>query len=214
MSLRTFAAATIVVAATLVSAEPGLLSPPELQAPTTATLQLAPVALASDFVAPWQPTESGTVSWRDLKVGTGEAIEGDTLERLAAIVHLRILLPDGTVIDDTLKRRKVAYFLLGRGQMPVGFEQAIRGLREGGRRQVRFDWQGDFQTPAYSRFGWNTVPEDSPLIVEVTLVDVRTLTPPPTGPTRPGEAADSNAPQPANSSDAGHDQASAQAPLP
>lgn len=77
-------------------------------------------------------TPSG-LYWRDRKVGTGAAADSNKW----VLVDYTTWLTDGTVLDDTRKKggepRRV---LLGHREVVAAWDEALRGLREGGRRII------------------------------------------------------------------------------
>ncbi len=77
-------------------------------------------------------TPSG-LYWRDRKVGTGAAADSNKW----VLVDYTTWLTDGTVLDDTRKKgREPRRVLLGHREVVAAWDEALRGLREGGRRII------------------------------------------------------------------------------
>ncbi len=100
----------------------------------------------------------------DTQIGTGaEAMPGKDVK-----VHYTGKLENGQVFDSTVGKDPLS-FTLGTGQMLVGFEQGIVGMKVGGKRVITIP-------PAlgYGEQGAGAaVPPNSTLIYEIELVDVK-----------------------------------------
>jgi len=110
-------------------------------------------------------TASG-LYYRDLVVGTGaEATTGSQV----AIVYAGAL-PSGVQVDATKPGDAPLSFRIERGsQRPVaGFEQGVKGMRVGGRRQVIIPPE-----LGYGRNGYGPVPPNSVLVFTLELLSVR-----------------------------------------
>jgi peptidylprolyl isomerase len=88
---------------------------------------------------------------------------GDTV-----VVHYRGKLLDGTVFDASYDRGQPFTFIVGIGQVILGWDEGIRTLGEGGK--------GTLYIPAdmgYGKRNLGSIPADSPLIFEVEILEVR-----------------------------------------
>lgn len=105
-------------------------------------------------------TTSGAY-WRDIGVGTGElAAEGSAVQ-----VRHQLLLPDGTRIGAAADA--AIDFRVGDGSVMPGLDEAVRGMRVGGRRQLvlPFEAQGRRGTE-----GIPGVPPGTPIVLIVDLI--------------------------------------------
>jgi FKBP-type peptidyl-prolyl cis-trans isomerase len=101
----------------------------------------------------------------DLEVGSGPVATSGKL----AIVQLVGKLPDGRTFANTYETKRPLRFLIGKGQVIPGFEEAVLGMRVGGRRRAIVP-----PKLGYGERGFGTsVPPDSPLSFEIELVAVR-----------------------------------------
>jgi peptidylprolyl isomerase len=101
----------------------------------------------------------------DLEVGSGPVATSGKL----AIVQLVGKLPDGRAFSNTYETKRPLRFLLGKAQVVPGFEEAVLGMRVGGRRRAIVP-----PKLGYGEKGFGTiVPPDSPLSFEIELVAVR-----------------------------------------
>jgi FKBP-type peptidyl-prolyl cis-trans isomerase len=126
-----------------------------------ATATFAP-ALAVDLSA---MTRSGTGLYvRDLRVGTGAwATRGaEVLVRFAG------WLPDGTPIDSTRAAEPPVSFRLGDRQVIRGWDEGVRGMRAGGRRQLVVP-----PSLGYGSRRTGPVPPNAVLVFTLDLVGVR-----------------------------------------
>lgn len=101
---------------------------------------------------------------KDLKVGTGPMAEdGDTVT-----VDYIGKLVNGRRFDSTYERNKPETFKLGNGDVIVGLDNGIRGMKAGGKRWMRL-------TPdiSYGAYGMGAVPPDSVVLFEVELRKVQ-----------------------------------------
>ena len=111
-------------------------------------------------------TISGTQFW-DIKVGTGKkAIPGFTL-RVNYTGWYKKNKTDYVIFDST--RDKGPYqFDLGMHHVIKGWDEAIPGMRVGGKRQLVIP-----PDAAYGRDGSGKIPPNTTLIFEIELVEVR-----------------------------------------
>jgi FKBP-type peptidyl-prolyl cis-trans isomerase FkpA len=100
--------------------------------------------------------------YRDLSVGTGSMARRDA----KLTVRYAGSLADGTAFTEPSE--PPATFTLGAGMVIQGWERALSGMREGGRRQLII-------APALGYGGRQTgrIPPNSVLVFEVELVSVR-----------------------------------------
>jgi FKBP-type peptidyl-prolyl cis-trans isomerase len=107
--------------------------------------------------------ESG-VRIKDLKVGTGATLEtGKTVT-----VHYVARVQDGAVYSETRSTGQPFTFVVGRGQVLEGWEQGIRGMREGGIRRLLIP-----SAFAYGKAGAPPlIPPDAALEAEIELLRV------------------------------------------
>lgn len=101
---------------------------------------------------------------KDLKVGTGAvAAEGDTVT-----VDYVGTLVNGRRFDSTIERNKPETFKLGSGDVIIGLDNGIRGMRAGGKRWMRLP-----PNISYGMYGMGVVPPDNVVIFEVELLKVQ-----------------------------------------
>ncbi|MGM0552652.1 MAG: FKBP-type peptidyl-prolyl cis-trans isomerase [Pseudomonadota bacterium] len=117
---------------------------------------MAPQAVASDASA---------IEIRDIESGTGpEITRHDT-----AIVHYTGTLADGKQFDSSRDSGRPLVLTIGSGQTIPGFEQAVTGMREGGRREVVIPPE-----LAYGERGaGNIIPPNATLTFDLEVVEVR-----------------------------------------
>lgn len=114
--------------------------------------------------APSNIASQGELIKEDVKIGTGkEAISGS-----AVSVHYSLTLADGNKVDSSYDRGQPLPFTIGTGQVIPGFDQAVLGMKVGGKRKVTI--------PPALGYGSNPVgpiPANSTLFFEVELVEVK-----------------------------------------
>lgn len=98
----------------------------------------------------------------DIQQGTGEPVDTGTVVE----VHFVGMLADGRTFAAT--DRKPFAFTLGANQVIAGWEDGIRGMRVGGRRQLVIP-----PHLGYGAQGDRTIPPDAVLVFDVTVVDAR-----------------------------------------
>lgn len=101
---------------------------------------------------------------QDVKLGTGrEALSGNVV-----VVHYTGKLTNGKVFDSSLDRKQPFSFRLGGGQVILGWEKGILGMKEGGKRKLTIP-------PKYGYGGRavGPIPANSTLLFEVELLQVR-----------------------------------------
>ncbi|HPR10068.1 MAG TPA: FKBP-type peptidyl-prolyl cis-trans isomerase [Candidatus Saccharibacteria bacterium] len=99
----------------------------------------------------------------DLVVGTGaEAKPGDTV----TVDYIGVLAATGAGFDNSIDRGQPATF--GLGQVIVGWQEGIPGMKEGGKRRLYI--------PAAKAYGEQSpsplIPANSDLVFDVTLIKV------------------------------------------
>lgn len=121
-------------------------------------------ALAEDTAPPAKRRADG-FEVVDLEIGTGPTATSGKL----AIVQFVGKLADGRAFANTYDTKRPLRFLVGKGQVVPGFDEAVTGMKVGGRRRAI--------VPAklgYGEKGFGTiVPPDAPLSFEIELVAVR-----------------------------------------
>ncbi len=97
----------------------------------------------------------------DVQLGTGDSVAvGHELA-----MHYVGMLADGTIFSAT--RSKPFRFVAGAGKVIDGWEDGVRGMRVGGRRQVVVP-----SNLGYGAAGSGAVPPDAVLVFDITLIEV------------------------------------------
>jgi FKBP-type peptidyl-prolyl cis-trans isomerase len=111
-----------------------------------------------------EPEPVTSLQIKDTRVGTGaEAVSGRTVR-----VHYTGTLLDGTEFDSSRPRGEPIEFRLGTGEVIAGWDEGIRGMRVGGRRELTIP-----SNMAYgSRGSGDVIPPNAALKFEVELVEV------------------------------------------
>lgn len=138
-------------------------------------LPCAAVVILSAFVAgcddsPNAPSNFAPFTQTDLQVGTGgEAQNGDTLT-----VHYTGWLFDesapaqkGPQFDSSAGREPLA-FVLGAGQVIIGWDQGLPGMREGGLRRLIVP-----PSLGYGGVRNQSIPPNSTMVFEIELLQVQ-----------------------------------------
>lgn len=103
------------------------------------------------------------VSKDDLVVGTGvDAQNGDKLS-----VHYVGTLLDGTKFDSSIDRGTAFEFTLGSGQVIRGWDEAVLGMKVGGKRKLTIPPE-----LAYGDTQVGEIPSNSTLVFEIELLSV------------------------------------------
>lgn len=109
-------------------------------------------------------TESG-VYYLDLVEGTG----AEATQNREVTIHYVGRLPDGQVFDSSLATGEPFQFTLGFREVIPGWEDGVRGMREGGRRLL--------VVPPDQGYGdrgvTGRVPPNATLVFEIQLLEVR-----------------------------------------
>jgi FKBP-type peptidyl-prolyl cis-trans isomerase FkpA len=115
--------------------------------------------------APSAPAPDFPLKKEDIKVGTGaEATDGKTVQ-----VHYTGTLTDGSKFDSSRDKGQPFEFTLGAGQVIKGWDQGVKGMREGGRRKLTVP-------PAlgYGAAGaGGTIPPNAVLLFDIELLKVK-----------------------------------------
>lgn len=103
--------------------------------------------------------------WTDVSIGSGaEAKPG-----MEVHVVYWLALPDGTRVVDLYAKDKTHPFRIGDGTVIAGLDQAVRGMRKGGVRDVTLP-----PIAHYGRAGYGgVIPEDTTLTMRVEMLEVR-----------------------------------------
>lgn len=103
------------------------------------------------------------VQTKDVTVGNGTAAApGDRLT-----VHYVGALTNGQVFDSSRDRNEPIAFTLGVGQVIKGWDEGLKGIREGGKRDLVI--APDY---GYGSQGIGAIPPDSTLLFEVEVLKV------------------------------------------
>lgn len=100
---------------------------------------------------------------KDVVVGKGaEAKDGDKVS-----VHYTGTLLDGTEFDSSIPRKTPFEFVLGQGQVIKGWDQGVKGMKVGGKRQLTIP-----PALAYGERNMGKIPSNSTLKFDVELLGV------------------------------------------
>lgn len=100
---------------------------------------------------------------RDLKVGTGPVVKKGS----KITVKYKVSLVNKVEVDSTEKQGKNVVINVGNGETFPGIDYGVIGMKMGGKRRL-------FLPPLQGLpMGNETVPPNSPLIVEIEIVDVK-----------------------------------------
>ena len=142
---------------------PGLLPVGISQEGTASALQI-PGQIAETGDTSGMQNEPTELQVTDVTVGTGATVvAGDEIT-----AHYVGMLADGTVFDASANHGGPATFSIGVGQVILGWDQGIIGMKEGGKRKLVIP-----SALAYGAQGIaGVIPPNSTLIFEVELVKV------------------------------------------
>ena len=102
--------------------------------------------------------------YRDIVVGTGaEVTSGQTVD-----VRYSGYLWTGTLFDSNLTNSDPLTFQLGKGQVILGFDEALTGVRVGGKRQLIIP-----PSLGYGPYDYGPIPGNSILVFNVEVIAVR-----------------------------------------
>ena len=99
----------------------------------------------------------------DIIVGSGES----PLVGNLVLVHYRAWFEDGTLFEDSRDQGSPIIFEVGADEVIDGWDEGIRGMREGGLRQLVIP-----PALAYGATGTSIIPANSTLIFELNLLGV------------------------------------------
>jgi FKBP-type peptidyl-prolyl cis-trans isomerase len=101
---------------------------------------------------------------RELTEGTGAEAETGSF----VVVHYTGQLSNGQQFDSSHSRNEPFMFVLGVGEVIEGWDQGVKGMKVGGRRQLVIP-----STLAYGERGaGRDIPPNAPLVFEVELLGV------------------------------------------
>jgi FKBP-type peptidyl-prolyl cis-trans isomerase len=108
-------------------------------------------------------TSSG-LAYKDLQKGNGtSAASGMTVK-----VHYTGWLKDGTKFDSSLDRNEPFSFVLGKGEVILGWDQGVQSMKVGGKRRLIIP-----PKLGYGKNGaGNKIPPNAMLIFDIELLDV------------------------------------------
>ena len=150
---------------------------------TSLALLLAATACGTDSTGPDVPTIEGTtfapslgitlstftktasgLYWKDLIVGAGS---GATVGKRVSI-HYVGRLADGTQFDANLAPATPISFAIGAGQVIAGFDEGLRGMAVGGKRQLIIP-----PSLGYGNHKVDVIPANSILVFTIDLVAIQ-----------------------------------------
>jgi FKBP-type peptidyl-prolyl cis-trans isomerase len=108
-------------------------------------------------------TPSGLQYW-DIVVGTGAAAESGKPVK----VHYTGWLTDGKKFDSSVDRGQPFGFPLGGGQVIKGWDEGVKGMKVGGKRQLRIPPDLGYG----ARGAGGVIPPNATLIFDVELLEV------------------------------------------
>ncbi|MDP6787428.1 MAG: FKBP-type peptidyl-prolyl cis-trans isomerase [Rhodospirillales bacterium] len=105
----------------------------------------------------------GELRHRDIAVGTG----AEAVMNARVGVHYTGWLEDGKEFESSRGLHSPLYFVIGSGEVIPGWEEGVKGMREGGMRELIIP-----PDMAYGTEGKGDIPADSTLRFEVELISV------------------------------------------
>lgn len=106
------------------------------------------------------------LSVKELKKGTGKEVKrGDYI-----LAHYIGYLADGIKFDDTYEKDQPLVAQIGVGQLILGLEKGLVGIKEGGMRKITIPAE-----LAYGKQIMPNIPVNSALIFEVEIIEVLDL---------------------------------------
>lgn len=110
------------------------------------------------------PALASEMKVEDMKIGTGkEAIPGQKVT-----VHYTGWLTNGKKFDSSVDRNQPFTFNLGAGEVILGWDQGVAGMREGGQRRLTIP-----PGMGYGSQAVGSIPANSTLIFQVDLLKVK-----------------------------------------
>ena len=108
-------------------------------------------------------TDSGLQYW-DIRVGTGEtAKDGDHVK-----VHYTGWLTNGKKFDSSVDAHQPFDFTIGKGDVIKGWDEGVKGMKVGGKRQLRIPPQLAYGDQGYS----GVIPPNATLIFDIQLLSI------------------------------------------
>lgn len=107
---------------------------------------------------------SGGAWFKDLTVGTGATVDSGTTVSIHYVGHL----PNGTQFDANQPPSQPYTFVAGVGQVIDGFDEAVDGMKAGGRRQVVIPPE-----LGYGAQGVGPIPPNAILVFTIEVVSAR-----------------------------------------
>jgi FKBP-type peptidyl-prolyl cis-trans isomerase FkpA len=107
-------------------------------------------------------TDSG-LKIEDIKCGEGAEVEGDS----TVMAHYTLFLENGTKIESSKDAGEPIPFSLGTGQLIAGFEEGMRGMKEGGVRKLTVPPE-----LGYGAAENGDIPANSTLIFEIEAIEI------------------------------------------
>jgi FKBP-type peptidyl-prolyl cis-trans isomerase FkpA len=154
---------TALVAIALMIAAAGALTACSSSTPASQPAATTGSDTTSAATAPAAPADKVKIT--DLKVGTGtEAKTGDNVT-----VDYTGWLMNGTKFDSSLDRHTPFSFPLGAGQVIVGWDQGVVGMKVGGKRELIIPPSLGYGAAGA---GGGTIPPNATLKFDVTLLKV------------------------------------------
>ena len=132
----------------------------------------AAVGCGSSSSAPSSPAAEPAYSQTDLQVGTGAAAAAGnnvTVNYTGWVYDPARIDSKGTQFDSSLSAgRQPLAFVVGATNIIQGFSQGVTGMRVAGTRRVVLP-----SSLAYGAQGSGTIPPNTPLVFEITLLTVQ-----------------------------------------
>jgi len=108
--------------------------------------------------------ESRELEVYDFEVGKGNSAE---VGELVTVDYVG-MFEDGRVFDSSIDRGEPISVTLGAGEVIPGFDQGIRGMREGGKRRIIIP--SEF---GYGERGAGPIPPNTTIVFDVDLISVK-----------------------------------------
>jgi FKBP-type peptidyl-prolyl cis-trans isomerase len=110
-------------------------------------------------------TADHATQWSEIKIGSGAEVRPGMM---VEVVYW-LALPDGTKVVDLYGQNKTHPFRVGDGTVIAGLDQAVRGMRKGGVRDVMLP-----PIAHYGRAGYGgVIPEDTTLTMQLELISIQ-----------------------------------------
>jgi len=120
--------------------------------------------MLEENLKPKFPISAGeSLEKQDLVVGTGK----EALENSRVVVNYEGFLVDGTKFDSSYDRNEPFVFNLGAGEVIVGWDQGVVGMKVGGKRKLVIP-----PSLGYGSADLGVIPPNSTLVFEIELLKV------------------------------------------